>query len=196
MPDASTSSLPALHRQALESTHTLVAGIGSEQWPDPTPCDDWDVRQLVNHLVAGNLWVVELTAGRAIADVGDRLDGDRLGDLPLHAYDRSAAAAATAFDAPGAMEAPCAVSYGPVPGSIYAGHRLVDVVVHGWDIAVATGQDPSLDPELIEACWEVVRPQLRELQASGMFGSELAGPASPDPQERLLAALGRGVIAL
>jgi hypothetical protein len=74
------------------------------------------VRALVNHIVAGNLWAAELAAGRTIDDVGDRLDGDVLGGDPLSAYDVSAEAAATAFEAPGALDAPCAVSYGPVPG--------------------------------------------------------------------------------
>jgi hypothetical protein len=50
------------------------------------------------------------------------------------------------------------VSYGPVPGSVYAGHRLLDVLVHSWDLAVAIGQDYTLDPELMEACRQVIEP--------------------------------------
>ena len=61
-----------------------------------------------------------------------------LGADPLGAYDASAAVAAATFEASGALEAPCAVSYGPVPGSVYAGHRFIDVLIHGWDLAVAT----------------------------------------------------------
>jgi hypothetical protein len=41
------------------------------------------------------------------------------------------------------MQAPCAVSYGPVPGEVYLGHRFIDVVVHGWDVAKGTGQDTT-----------------------------------------------------
>ncbi len=86
---------------------------------------------------------------------------------------------------PGALEAPCAVSYGPVPGSVYAGHRFIDVVIHGWDIAIATGQPPTLAAHLVAACWDVINPQLADLQASGMFGSHTDPPASTNPQTRL-----------
>jgi uncharacterized protein (TIGR03086 family) len=183
--------LDALHRQALESTRQFVAGIEPGQWTNPTPCADWNVRELVNHVVVGNLWAAELARGRSIADVGDRLDGDHLGAVPLQAYDESAEAAALAFEASGALDAPCAVSYGPVPGSVYAGHRFVDVLVHGYDIAAATGQNPELDACLVDACWDVVEPQLADFRASSMFGPDREGPLPTDPQDRLLVALGR-----
>lgn len=186
-----TPTLRALHRRALEATRAVVAGVDAGQWSDPTPCSAWDVRALVNHLVVGNLWAAELVRGRTIAEVGDVLDGDRLGEDPLRAYDQSAESAASAFEAPGALTAPCAVSYGPVPGEVYAGHRFVDVLVHGWDLAVATGQPSTLDPELVGSCWEIVRPQLAALQASGMFGTEPVTTQPEGVQARLLAALGR-----
>ena len=187
------TSISVLHRQALESTRTFIAGIDTGQWANPTPCAEWNIRSLVNHIVVGNLWAAELATGHTIADVGDRLDGDLLGASPLDAYNQSAAAAASAFETPGALEAPCAVSYGPVPGSVYAGHRFIDVLIHGWDIAVATGHSPTLARHLIEACWDVINPQLADLRASGMFGSHADTPASADPQTRLLHTLGRTV---
>jgi uncharacterized protein (TIGR03086 family) len=74
---------------------------------------------------------------------------------------------------------------------VYAGHRFLDVLVHGWDLAVGTGQDRSLDPGLVEACWNVIEPQLDMLRASGMFGTDVSAPADADAQTRLLAVLGR-----
>jgi uncharacterized protein (TIGR03086 family) len=85
------------------------------------------------------------------------------------------------------------VSYEPVPGSVYAGHRFIDVLIHGWDLAVATHQNTRMDPGLVEACFAVLEPQLGQLQASGAFGTEVAVPADADPQTRLLAVLGRKV---
>lgn len=183
--------LPELHAKALVRTRSLIAGISEHQWHDPTPCTEWDVRQLVNHLVVENLWVRPLIDGRTIEDVGSSLDGDQSGDDPLAAYDRSAEEAAAAFREPGAMERPVAVSYGPVPGSVFAGHRLVDVVVHGWDVAKATGQDTRLDPELVAACYADVEPQADALEASGYFGTRVPVPDDADPQAKLLALLGR-----
>lgn len=186
-----SDDIAALHRAALDGTRDYVAAIRDDQWSLPTPCEGWSVRELVNHIVSGNLWAAELGRGRTIADVGSALDGDLLGTDPLAAYDRSAAAAAAVFEAPGALDSPCAVSYGPVPGSVYAGHRFIEIFIHGWDLASATGQPTALDPRLVDACWEVIRPQLSLLQASGMFGTGNADDASSDPQESLLAALGR-----
>ena len=89
------------------------------------------------------------------------------------------------------MDVPCAVSYGPVPGSVYCGHRFLDVLIHGWDIARSTGQDTSLLPDLVDACWEMLEPQLEQLQASGAFGTAIPVGDDADAQTRLLAVLGR-----
>ena len=167
------ADIAQLHRRALEETRSVVGGIDRAQWADATPCDGWDVRALLNHLVSGNLWAAELGSGRTIEEVGNRLDGDVLGDNALAPYDTSAEAAAAAFEAPGALDAPCAVSYGPVPGAVYAGHRFVDVLIHGWDLATATGQDATLDPELVDAAYRLLQDQADMVRASGMFGENI-----------------------
>jgi uncharacterized protein (TIGR03086 family) len=183
--------LPEVHAKALDSARRFVAGVDPAQWETQSVCSDWDVRALVNHIVSGNLWVPELVGGKTIAEVGDRLDGDVLGADPVAAYDTSATAAASAFRGAGAMDAPVAVSYGPVPGSVYCGHRFIDVLIHGWDVARSTGQDATLEPALVEACWEVVEPQIGMLEGSGMFGTASEVPAGADRQTQLLALLGR-----
>jgi uncharacterized protein (TIGR03086 family) len=114
-----------------------------------------------------------------------------LGTDPVRVYDDSSLVAAAVFRATGAMDAPCAVSYGPVPGSVYCGHRFLDVLIHGWDVARSTGQDTTLDPELVEACWAVVEPQMDMVEGSGMFGTPVEVADGADLQTRLLAVLGR-----
>jgi len=183
--------LPTEHQRALAATRVVVAGIGDDQWSLPTPCSEWNVRELVNHIVTGNFWAAELGSGKTIAEVGDRLDGDTVGTDPAASYRASAEAAADAFNAPGAMDAPCAVSYGPVPGSVYCGHRILDVTIHGWDLAKATGQDATIDPELVDAIAAIIAPQIDMLAGSGMFGTTVGIAADADPQTRLLSQLGR-----
>ena len=183
--------LPSLHQRALDHTGRYVAGVKDAQWDDSTPDTEWDVRTLVNHVVSGNFWVAPLVEGKTIEEVGDRYDGDVLGDDPEDAYKQSAKEAAAAFKAQGAMQALCAVSYGPVPGEVYAGHRFIDVLIHGWDLAKATGQDTTLPADLVQACFEVIAPQKDLLEASGMFGSEQQVPEGADLQTKLLAELGR-----
>ena len=183
--------LPEAHARALDATARIVAGVRDDQWAIESVCDGWSVRELVNHIVTGNWWVPELMGGHTIEEVGDRLDDDVLGDDPSAEYAASAEASAAAFRAPGAMDAPALVSYGPVPGSVYCGHRFIDVLVHGWDVAASTGQDTTLDAELVDACWAVVEPQLEMLVDSGAFGTDHEIPDGASPQTRLLAALGR-----
>ena len=183
--------LPELHAHALESTRRFVAGVRADQWDLASPCEDWSVRELVNHIVTGNYWAGALGRGRTIEEVGDRLDGDVLGDDPLAEYEASAGDADAAFRAPGAMDAPCAVSYGPVPGRVYCGHRLLDVLVHGWDVGTGTGQDTTLDGELVEACWVIVEAERDMVTASGMYGTEQEVGPDADRQTALLAVLGR-----
>jgi uncharacterized protein (TIGR03086 family) len=188
---AATIDLAEAHAQALRHTHGYVAGVDASQLPEPSNLDGWDVRELLNHVVSGNLWVPELVGGKTIDEVGDRLDGDVLGEHPSDAYVRSEQVAAAAFRGAGALDRPVAVSYGPVPGSVYCGHRLIDVLIHGWDIATSTGQDPALPPDLVEACWAVVEPERAELAASGAFGTEVVVAPDADRQTTLLAVLGR-----
>ena len=65
------------------------------------------------------------------------------------------------------------------------------MLIHGWDVAASTGQDTTLEPELVEACFEVIEPQIDMLVGSGMFGTRLDVPDGAGRQTQLLAVLGR-----
>jgi uncharacterized protein (TIGR03086 family) len=179
------------HRKALDHTRGYVEGAPADAWHAATPCEDWDARELLNHVTSGNLWVAELTAGRTIDEVGDRLDGDQVGPDPVAGYDVSARAADAAWRLEGVLTAPVAVSYGPVPGEVYLGHRYIDVLVHGWDLAAATGQDRMLPHALVEVLWQVVEPQMEMVTGSGAFGSEHSTGSTDDLQSKVLHLLGR-----
>jgi uncharacterized protein (TIGR03086 family) len=183
--------LPELHDRALRATGDVVAGIGKDQWDQPSPNEGQSIRELLNHVVSGNLWAGELMAGKTIAEVGDRLDGDILGDDPVAAYTESARVAAAAFRGPDAMSRPAAVSYGPVPGEVYARHRFFDVLVHGWDLAKGTGQDTTMDPDLVAACERAIEPDLEAFRGAGALAPPLPVADDADPQTRFLAAIGR-----
>jgi uncharacterized protein (TIGR03086 family) len=83
------------------------------------------------------------------------------------------------------------VSYGPVPGSVYAGHRFLDVLARGWDLAAATGQDSALDPELMKACQQIIEPQPDAFRSAGALAPQLPVRADASAQTRFLAMLGR-----
>ena len=96
------------------------------------------------------------------------------------------------FAAPGALDAPCAVSYGPVPGSVYAGHRFLDVLIHGWDLAKATGQNTNLAPELagqlLIGAKNAISPAFRSPEGNP-FGPEQTAPEGASNADELAAFL-------
>jgi uncharacterized protein (TIGR03086 family) len=85
----------------------------------------------------------------------------------------------------------CAGAYGPVPGSVYAGHRFIDVFIHGWDLANTTGQDTALDAHLMEACRQIIEPQLELFRGAGALAAELPVPPDAAAQTRFLAMVSR-----
>ncbi|HEU4399007.1 MAG TPA: TIGR03086 family metal-binding protein, partial [Actinomycetota bacterium] len=130
-----------LHRRATDAFGDRVHAIADDQWELPTPCSEWSVRQLVNHLVYENRWTAPIFAGRTIAEVGDRFEGDLLGDDPAAAWDDSAKEAVAAVTEQGATERTVHLSFGDVPGSEYAMQLFADHLIHGWDLARAIGAD-------------------------------------------------------
>jgi uncharacterized protein (TIGR03086 family) len=180
-----------LYVKAMHSTSAYLDAVQAEQWTGPTPCSEWSVRDIANHITGENLWAAELFQGRTIEEVGPRLDGDLVGDDPAAAYRDSVRAAAAACSPPEAMDTTCHLSFGDYSGSEYAGQLLLDTVVHGWDIAKATGQDTHMDPELVAACLPIARQLTGQFRSAGVFGDDLAVSDDADDQIKLLAVMGR-----
>jgi uncharacterized protein (TIGR03086 family) len=187
---ADTEALELL-RHAAARFDELVAGIREPQWNDPTPCPGWTVRTLVNHVAVEDLWAAELLAGRTIAEVGDRLDGDQLGAVPLDRWHEAMRGALSAASAPGAMLGTVHLSFGDVPGSEYAMQLFADHLVHGWDLAVALGGPAGLDPDDAAAALAWFAEREDAYRAAGMIGPHLPAPPDADAGTRLLAAFGR-----
>lgn len=183
--------MAALFRRALDAFGASVHGVADHHWAMTTPCPDWDVRSLVNHLLFELRWAVPLLAGRTIAEVGDRFDGDLLGDDPAGRWDDAAREALAAVDDEGAMERTVHLSFGDFPGREYAMQLFADLLIHGWDLRVATGQDARLDPDLVNACAVWFAAVADGYRQAGAVGPRLEVPADAGPQERLLAAFGR-----
>jgi uncharacterized protein (TIGR03086 family) len=187
---SSGTSVVDLHARAVEAFRSLVTAIPHEAWSAPTPCSDWDVRSLVNHVAGEELWTVPLLEGRTIAEVGDRFDGDVLGAEPTYAVDTAAKAAVAAFGEPGAAERTVHLSFGDTPASEYAMQLMADHVVHGWDLAAATGADNRIDDELVTVLtgWFAQREDL--YRGAGAV-SERPQVVVSSAQDELLVAFGR-----
>ncbi|HEV7657643.1 MAG TPA: TIGR03086 family metal-binding protein [Mycobacteriales bacterium] len=180
-----------LHRRALDEFGRRVHAVGTDQWGCPTPCKDWEVRNLVNHLVSEQLWVPPLLAGKRIADVGDGFAaGDVLGSDPVAAWDAAAGAAAAAFAAAGAIERTVHLSYADRPAEEYAREMVFDLVIHSWDLARGISADETVDPDLVEAVYAQIEPDT-DLTESGLFDEPVPVPPEADEQAKLIAFTGR-----
>ncbi|HEX4654828.1 MAG TPA: TIGR03086 family metal-binding protein [Mycobacteriales bacterium] len=169
----------------------LVQQIKDDQWGNATPCSDWDVRALVNHLVYEARWLPPLLKGETIEQVGSQFDGDLLGADPKTSYDDALGGAAAAIKAPGATEGIVHLSYGDTPAAEYLGQITTDFLVHSWDLARGISADDALDPELVPWADDMARPQAAMLAASGLFDPPVDVPSDADPQTKLLALFGR-----
>jgi len=89
------------------------------------------------------------------------------------------------------MQTTCHLSFGDYSGSDYSAQLFMDTLIHGWDIASATGQDTRLDPELVDACLPIAEQLTSQFRSAGVFGENLPVDADASPQQRLLALLGR-----
>ncbi|HET6318083.1 MAG TPA: TIGR03086 family metal-binding protein [Chloroflexota bacterium] len=188
---AGLPDLRAPHEHACHRFVGYVQRIRPEQWHTVTPCSEWDVRALVDHVVRWNLFVPEFLAGRSIADMADPFTREVLGDDPAASATRSAQQAIAAFNASGALEALVHHPYGEMPGAQVLYLRLFDNTIHGWDLAHALGIDHPIDPEVAGLLYAVSDSQREAIRASGAFGPEIAVPPDADVQSRLLGLLGR-----
>ena len=180
----------ALHNRSVELFLDRVRSVPDGAWDRPTPSADWDVRALVNHVVGEDRWTAPLMAGQTIENVGDRLDGDLLGTLPVAAAEQAGKEACAAFGEPGAAERTVHLSFGDTPATEYAWQLIADHVVHGWDLAVATGGDTRLDDELVAAVADWYAECEDMYRAAGAVAERPAVAAST-PQDQLLVAFGR-----
>src|SRR5919202_5323604 len=103
-----------LYRRASAEFGARVHRVG-DRWAAPTPCAGWDVRELVRHVVDEERWAPPLLGGATIAEVGDRLAGDPLGDDPVAAVDGAAQPAVAAVESGDALTRTAHLSFGDVP---------------------------------------------------------------------------------
>jgi uncharacterized protein (TIGR03086 family) len=180
------------YRRALDAFGQHVHRVRADQWDLPSPCADWNIHALVNHLVNESLWAPHLLAGRTVAEVGDVFEGDLLGDDPVKAFDMAAAGAVLAAYDGGALSRTVHLSFGDVSGGEYLNEMFADALIHAWDLARAIGAPDRLDPELVDACAEWFADAEDAYRQAGVIGDRPSLPPDADPQSRLLAGWGRG----
>ncbi len=175
------------YRRLSDAFAAKVRAVREDGWDARTPCEDWTARDLVGHVVQ--------TQGMFLGFVGEEVgDAPSVDDDPAGAWDAARAAMQARLDDP-------ATATREFDG--FAGRSTLeaavdrflctDLVVHGWDLARATGQDERIDPAEIDRVREAMAPLADKMRGPQAFGEEVGVAADADEQTRLLAWLGRHV---
>jgi uncharacterized protein (TIGR03086 family) len=180
-----------IHRIALTGLDRRVDSIRDDQWDLPTPDTEWNVRDLVQHLVSGTLWVKPLLDGLTIEQVGDRFDGDVLGNDPKAAWRAASAEAVAACLEPGAMDRIVHLSFGDTRAEDYILERVGDAAMHTWDLSRALGVDDSLDARVVEAGRRLLAKVGDLWREHGALGPVVATEPGADAQTLFIADSGR-----
>jgi uncharacterized protein (TIGR03086 family) len=178
-----------LYRGCVGFWSEQVSRVDNSSWSLPTPCADWDVRTLINHLVGEERWSRPLLEGKTIAEVGDAFAGDVLGAEPLKTALEAEYDSVLAVDAlfPGITTVH--LSYGDEKAENYLWQLTSDHLIHAWDLGTALGRSVEMPHSAVEAVadwfaeWE---PRYRE---AGLIAERAASDGTP--QGDLLAAFGR-----
>jgi uncharacterized protein (TIGR03086 family) len=177
---------------AVETNARIVEGVKTDQWELSTPCVEWTVRDVLNHTVGGmHIFAAELTGTGPVADH----ESDWLGTDPVTAYRTAADVDRAAWRLPDVLDRTVSISLGTLPGPMAALVHLTEVLVHGCDVAVATGQEHLVDEAACERLLAGMAGMggVDAFRAPGVFGPEVPSPDGAQPHERLLAYLGRRV---
>jgi len=168
--------------------------ITAADWEAATPCEKWNVGQLVDHVVGGNWFTAAILDGAstkdAVATARARFDGvvDRASIVRTSFEDQ-----ADGFARSGSLEQICHHVIGDIPGSLVLSLRISEITIHGWDLARGIGADDTIPAELLAAVWADVSSNADMLATSGRFGAGASAtlPQDADLQTRLLDATGR-----
>jgi uncharacterized protein (TIGR03086 family) len=183
---------------AFDALSTAAAGferrlraVGAGQWKQPTPCTEWDVRALVNHVVGANVRYTMLLHGATSAAVDATRSIDHVGEDAVGAFLATFGEMTAAFREPGALDRIAHHPSGDRSGVELLAMRVLDVAVHSWDLARAVGADDVLDPDVVRFV-QARMPNSEPGRTRGSFAAAVEETASGgSPQGRLLRKLGR-----
>jgi uncharacterized protein (TIGR03086 family) len=179
---------------AVASTEHVVKGIRKKDLTASTPCAQWNVKQLMNHVV-GTLWLAEGLFNdrkpRYAVAPGALPKSDLVGDDPSKAYAKASRVALDAAAREGAIDGVHDTPLGAMPGIALAGFTTMDVLVHGWDIATATGQGFDPDDDLISFVTAFAKQAITDATRKPTIGPAVRAPRGATPIEKLVAYLGR-----
>jgi uncharacterized protein (TIGR03086 family) len=177
-----------------EEVARLVAGVRDDQLGDPTPDEGASVAGLLDHLVGLTTAFAMGARKQPLVGGGPRWSADQLAVDWRTRLPRQLAELAEAWRDPAAWDGETEVGGARLPGMVMGVIAADEVLVHGWDLAVATGQDYRADPGVAAAVLHQVtmltRPGMEELR-NGQFGPVVPVPDDGPVLDRILGLTGR-----
>lgn len=165
--------------------------VGPEDWRRPTPCSEWDVRALVNHVVGGNVRFQLLLSGAPTEQVEATRTMDHIGDEALASFVGTADVVVSTFQEDGAFTRVVRHATGDRTGRELLSMRILDAAIHGWDLARAIGADETLDEDVVTFLLPYTAGLDLGPQQHAFATVAADGPHNASPQDRLLYRLGR-----
>ncbi|GAA4362617.1 TIGR03086 family metal-binding protein [Actinomadura verrucosospora] len=177
---------------AAEAAARIVLEVPEERMDAPTPCPDWDVRALLNHLI---FWSARgETAARKAPPAGPGEDHDFTAEPGwAERFAEQARRTAEAWQDPAAWEGNTSLTGNKegMPAGFIAGIVFGECVLHGWDLAVAAGREPAFPEPVLQAAWQQVASTAEISRQYGALGPEVAVPDDASLLDRLLGLSGR-----
>jgi uncharacterized protein (TIGR03086 family) len=191
MPYHSAMDMIEMYDRATAWTAEKVAGASS-QLDAPTPCADWTVRPLIDHLLWGQAMFAGGPAGATVAPP-DGPPPPLVGDDPAAQYEAARQATIAAYGAPGVMDGMISGFAGGAPAFVVLGIAFCDQLIHGWDLARATGQDTTMPPDLAALGRQLLDGRIADdSRGPGKnFGPVVSVADDASDQDKLLAYCGR-----
>jgi uncharacterized protein (TIGR03086 family) len=181
--------------RVLDRTGQVVDKLEPSDLSKSTPCTEWTVRDVLNHVTGGATMFAECVEQGSVPDdrLGQLMGGDNLGDDFKGAYHAAAKRAQAAFGSEGALEKIVKLPFGEMPASVALNIAVMDVITHACDIAKATGQSID-DEELLNTALEVGHQLITpDFRMPGVFDAEQPAPPNASTADKLLAFAGRKV---
>ncbi|MFA4080548.1 TIGR03086 family metal-binding protein [Mycobacteroides salmoniphilum] len=169
--------------RASAAIEAMIAAVRPDQWDAPTPCAEWNLRQLVNHLVEVNYSLAARFGGSS----------GGAGDDPVTAYQQSAQALSDALALPGVLEQTYPGPFAHTTGDKQLQVRMADLLTHGWDLAQSSGVPANLPADLVENAVGFVEKRAEAFARSGKFDTPQPIDATAPVLEKLAALCGRPV---
>ena len=171
-----------IYETATSQARNIIQGVKPEQMKQSTPCSEWDVEALLNHLVGAQTGIAGTVSGSQVA----------AGSTSLESLAAAVSAMVAAAKAPGGLEKKVQGRQGEVPASQMLNIGTMDAAVHTWDLAKATGQDTTLDAGVVEHIFPLVEGMVGR-GPSPAFAAPTDPAANVSRQDKMIALSGRAL---